>query len=49
MKKLDYPFKKEDILDLKVGDMVLITGKAFHRGETPFIKEFMTAKNRQWI
>ena len=29
MKKLDYPFKKEDILDLKVGDMVLITGKLF--------------------
>ena len=27
MKKLNYPFKKEDILDLKVGDMVLITGK----------------------
>lgn len=29
MKKLDYPFKKEDVLDLKVGDMVLITGKLF--------------------
>ena len=29
MKRLDYPFKKEDILDLKVGDMVLITGKLF--------------------
>tara|TARA_Y100001936_G_scaffold200506_1_gene202303 strand:- start:470 stop:1033 length:564 start_codon:yes stop_codon:yes gene_type:complete len=29
MKKLNYPFKKEDILDLKVGDMVLITGKLF--------------------
>ncbi|MEX0799452.1 MAG: FumA C-terminus/TtdB family hydratase beta subunit [Bacteriovoracaceae bacterium] len=29
MKKLNYPFKKEDMLDLKVGDMVLITGKLF--------------------
>lgn len=29
MKKLNYPFQKEDILDLKVGDMVLITGKLF--------------------
>ena len=29
MKKLNYPFKKEDILDLNVGDMVLITGKLF--------------------
>jgi fumarate hydratase class I len=29
MKRLDYPFKKEDIRDLKVGDMVLITGKLF--------------------
>lgn len=29
MKKLNYPFKKEDIRDLKVGDMVLITGKLF--------------------
>ncbi len=29
MKKLNYPFKKEDILDLKVGDMVLISGKLF--------------------
>lgn len=29
MKKLNYPFKKEEILDLKVGDMVLITGKLF--------------------
>lgn len=29
MRKLDYPFKKEDILDLKVGDMVLISGKLF--------------------
>lgn len=29
MKKLNYPFKKEDILNLKVGDMVLISGKLF--------------------
>jgi fumarate hydratase subunit beta len=29
MKKLNYPFKKEDVVDLKVGDMVLITGKLF--------------------
>lgn len=29
MKRLNYPFKKEDIRDLKVGDMVLITGKLF--------------------
>jgi fumarate hydratase class I len=29
MKKLNYPFKKEDIRELKVGDMVLITGKLF--------------------
>lgn len=29
MKKLSYPFKKEDIRNLKVGDMVLITGKLF--------------------
>ena len=29
MKKLNYPFKKEDIRKLKVGDMVLITGKLF--------------------
>lgn len=29
MIKLDYPFKKEDIRKLKVGDMVLITGKVF--------------------
>jgi fumarate hydratase class I len=29
MKRLEYPFKKEDIRDLKVGDMVLITGKLF--------------------
>ncbi|MCO4753147.1 MAG: fumarate hydratase C-terminal domain-containing protein [Bacteriovoracaceae bacterium] len=29
MKRLDYPFKKEDILDLKVGDMVLISGKLY--------------------
>lgn len=29
MKRLTYPFTKEQILDLKVGDMVLITGKLF--------------------
>ncbi len=29
MKRLDYPFKKEDIRDLKVGDMVLISGKMY--------------------
>lgn len=29
MKKLSYPFKREDIRNLKVGDMVLITGKLF--------------------
>lgn len=29
MKKLNYPFKREDIKDLKVGDMVLISGKLF--------------------
>ena len=29
MKKLNYPFKREDILDLRVGDMVMITGKLF--------------------
>lgn len=29
MKTLNYPFKKEDILNLKVGDMVNITGKLF--------------------
>lgn len=29
MKRISYPFKKEDIKDLKVGDMVLITGKLF--------------------
>lgn len=29
MKKLNYPFKKEDIKDLKVGDMVIISGKLF--------------------
>ncbi len=29
MKRLNYPFSKEDIKDLKVGDMVLITGKLF--------------------
>lgn len=29
MKKLNYPFSKKDIKDLKVGDMVLISGKLF--------------------
>lgn len=29
MKRLNFPFKKEDILDLRVGDMVLISGKLF--------------------
>lgn len=29
VKKLDYPFKREDIRDLKVGDMVLLSGKLF--------------------
>jgi len=29
MKKLDFPFSKEKIRELKVGDMVLITGKLF--------------------
>ena len=29
MKHLNYPFTKEQILDLNVGDMVLITGKLF--------------------
>jgi fumarate hydratase subunit beta len=29
MKKLDYPFKREEIKDLKCGDMVLISGKLF--------------------
>lgn len=29
MKRLDYPFKREDIKDLKVGDMVIISGKMF--------------------
>lgn len=29
MKKLNYPFTKEDIKDLKVGDMVLISGKMY--------------------
>lgn len=29
MKKINYPFKREDIKDLKVGDMVLISGKLF--------------------
>jgi fumarate hydratase class I len=29
MKRLSYPFTKEQVRDLKVGDMVLITGKLF--------------------
>ena len=29
MKRLQYPFSKDDIKDLKVGDMVLISGKLF--------------------
>lgn len=29
MKKLNYPFTHEQVKDLKVGDMVLITGKLF--------------------
>jgi fumarate hydratase subunit beta len=29
MKTLNYPFQKEDILDLRVGDMVLLKGKLF--------------------
>jgi fumarate hydratase subunit beta len=29
MKKLKYPFSKDDVRDLKVGDMVLISGKLF--------------------
>lgn len=29
MIRLDYPFKKEDIKKLKVGDMVIISGKLF--------------------
>ncbi len=29
MKKLSYPFSKEAVRELKVGDMVLITGKLF--------------------
>lgn len=29
MKKLSYPFKREEIRDLKCGDMVLISGKLF--------------------
>lgn len=29
MKKLQYPFNKEEIRELKVGDMVLISGKLF--------------------
>jgi len=29
MKKLNYPFSKDDVKNLKVGDMVLISGKLF--------------------
>jgi tartrate/fumarate subfamily iron-sulfur-dependent hydro-lyase beta chain len=29
MKKINFPFKRDEIRDLKVGDMVLITGKMF--------------------
>jgi fumarate hydratase class I len=29
MKRLDFPFKKEQIRELRVGDMVLISGKIF--------------------
>jgi len=29
MKRINYPFTKEEIRELKVGDMVLITGKLF--------------------
>lgn len=29
MKRLTYPFKREEIRDLKVGDMVLISGKMY--------------------
>ena len=29
MKRLTYPFKREDIRDLRVGDMVLISGKMY--------------------
>jgi tartrate dehydratase beta subunit/fumarate hydratase class I family protein len=29
MKRLDYPFSHEAVRELKVGDMVLITGKLF--------------------
>lgn len=29
MKRLDYPFTKEQVRELKVGDMVLISGKVF--------------------
>ena len=29
MKKLNYPFSPEAVRELKVGDMVLITGKLF--------------------
>jgi hypothetical protein len=32
MKKLDYPFSVEAVRELKVGDMVLITGKLFTGG-----------------
>lgn len=45
MKKLNYPFSKKDIKNLKVGDMVLISGKLFtgrdavhhriHKGQKP--------------
>ncbi len=29
MKRINYPFKREEIRDLRVGDMVLISGKLF--------------------
>tara|TARA_Y100000590_G_scaffold470768_1_gene669786 strand:- start:12476 stop:13042 length:567 start_codon:yes stop_codon:yes gene_type:complete len=29
MKKINYPFKREEIRDLRVGDMVLISGKMY--------------------
>lgn len=45
MKRLNYPFSREDVRNLKVGDMVLISGKLFtgrdavhkriHDGEEP--------------
>lgn len=45
MKRLDYPFSKEAVRELKVGDMVLITGKMYtgrdavhkrlHEGQKP--------------